>query len=267
MTHPARDPHRADPSYPQPANSPAGDGSGGTQVAAGDAATCMADVAGHVGRAAVRDELLHAVRRIDWRFLMPRPTLGHVALLGDDDPELVRALRWFSASLSMLDLDWHFPSEQAPKFDQVVLRARGGRRVDNAMTLVEPGGVLYWEIERGGSLRCRRVCLLDFLDRAWSFAIRRRRAPYEPYSLRRIRKRFERAGFVDVRWHWHRPGFHDALDIVPLRSETVLNHLFGKHNGRARGRVKRGVGKLLQKIGLLHVLVPCVSLMATKKTG
>ena len=50
---------------------------------------CLADVATRVGGSVMRDELLHAVRRIDWRFLMADPTLGHVALLGDDDPELV----------------------------------------------------------------------------------------------------------------------------------------------------------------------------------
>ncbi|NIW25376.1 MAG: hypothetical protein GWN29_12865 [Gammaproteobacteria bacterium] len=198
---------------------------------------------------------------------MPRASLGHVALLGDDDPELVRALRWFSESLSMLDLDWSFPDQQAPRFDQVVVRSRCTQGVRNAAALVEPGGILYWEIERGGPLRCWRALLLDIAGRALHAArLRNRSKRYEPYSMRSIRMRFERSGFDNVRWHWHRPGFQDALDIVPLHNDTVLDHFFGKHNGRSRGRVKRGVGRLLQRMGLLHVLVPCLSVMATRQT-
>ena len=261
MSHPARDQYEADDSRAAAAN--------GWPATTTDRLPrhCLADVATRVGGAVMRDELLCAVRRIDWRFLMRNPTLGHVALLGDDDPELVRALRWFSASLSLLDLNWNFPSGQAPRFDQVVLRSRRASNVSAAAALVEPGGVLYWEIERGGPVHDWRALIMDLMGGTLHHVRLRRRGPstYVPSSLTAIRRRFERAGFEDVRWHWHRPGFRDALDIVPLQNDAVLDHIFGKHHGGAQGRIKRNLGSVLRKLGLLHVLVPCLSVMATKR--
>jgi hypothetical protein len=261
MSHPARNPLDA-ANWPVQAWSDV-NGSGSE---AEEAETCLAEVAAKVGASATRDELLHAVRRIDWRFLMPRPVLGHVALLGDDDPDLVRALRWFSASLSLLDLDWSFPPLQAPRFDQVVLRSGRSTGVQNAAALVEPGGTLYWEIERGGPVRSWTSLFIDVVGRVLH-AVRpgHRRISYEPLSLRTIRRRLERAGFEEIRWHWHRPGFRDALDIVPLRSDAVLDHVLGKHTGRVQGRIKRALGRFVHRMGALHIFAPCLSVMATRK--
>lgn len=231
-----------------------------------DTNSLFSDTAIDARDSASRDELLNAIRRIDWRFLMEDPLLGHVALLGDDDPGLVRALRWFSTSLSLLDLNWSFPAEQAPRFDEVVLRSRRARHVPKAAALVQAGGTLYWEIERGGVLNRGRWLLIDVLG-AGLHAVRNagRRRPYEPLSLRPLRRRLERAGFENVRWHWHRPDFKNALDIVPLQSGSVLDHVLGKHNGRRQGRIKRRLGSVLNTMGLLHVLVPCLSVLATRK--
>lgn len=228
----------------------------------------LLDAAWDVRGSASRDERLDAIRRVDWRFLMEDPTLGQVALLGDDDPGLVRALRWFSASLSLIDLNWNFPPGQAPRFDQVVLRSRRAKHVPKAAALVQAGGTLYWEIERGGVLDRAGWLVLDALG-AGLHALRHvgARRHYEPLSLRPLRRRLEAAGFEDVRWHWHRPDFREALDIVPLQSGRALDHLFGKHHGRRQGRVKRRLGGVLRSLGLLHLLVPCVSVLATKKAA
>ena len=207
--------------------------------------------------APARDGVLQLSRRLDWRFLLPDPVLHHVALLGDDDPQLVQGLRWTSRSLSLLDLGWRFLDGQEPRFDLVVLRSPRLEDAKRAAVLVDTGGCLYWEIER--NRRPHPWC-------AWSdhlpFRVMARRAPCRPA---RLRARLQEQGFADVRVYWHRPDFQNAVEIVPLENQTILDYVLDASAGQTRGKMKRWLGRMLRRAGLLQGMVPTVSVIACRK--
>jgi len=206
---------------------------------------------------APRDGLLQLCRRLDWRFLLPDPVLHHVALLGDDDPQLVQGLRWTSRSLSLLDLGWTFTNGHEPRFDVVVLRSPRLEDAKRAAVLVDTGGCLYWEIER--NRRPHPLC-------AWAehlpFGGVARRAPCRPA---RLRAQLRAEGFTDVRVYWHRPDFQNAVEIVPLENQAILDYVLDGPAGRLRGKAKRWLGRVLRRAGLLQGLVPTVSVVACRR--
>lgn len=204
-----------------------------------------------------RDGTLQLCRRLDWRFLLADPTLRHVALLGDDDPQLVQGLRWTSRSLSLLDLGWSFAVGQEPRFDLVVLRSPRLADAQRAAALVDPRGCLYWEIERNhvGRPWCA------WIDRL-RFGAGERRAPCRP---ERLRAHLQGLGFSDIRVYWHRPDFHRALEIVPIENQKLLDYVLDGPAGHLGGKVKRMLGRLLRRTGLLQGLVPCLSVVACKQ--
>jgi hypothetical protein len=194
-----------------------------------------------------RDTRLHRVRRLDWRFLLRVPVLGHVAMLGDDDPELVQALRTASPTLSLLDINLKFPPGQEPRFDLVVLRSCDPANAARAAALLGPGGSLYWEIDR---CRDRRR------PRTW-FAS-------GPLGTAAIRTGLETLGLGDIRFHWHRPDFTRAVEIIPLGDDAGLGYALGGRSRRLGGRTKRALGRLLRRAGMLERLIPCMSVVATR---
>jgi len=204
-----------------------------------------------------RDELLQLIRRLDWRFLLPDPVLRHVAFLGDDDPELTQGLRRTSRALSLLDLHWRFPEGQEPRFDTVVLRSARLQDADRAARLVHPGGCLYWEIEPS------RLAL-------GNAGLRERLFPHPadrqaPTSLVRLRSHLGQLGFTHVQFHWHRPSFRGAVEIIPLEDEGILRFVLDGRGARFPGRVKRLGARWLLQLGLLRGLVPSLSVIACKR--
>lgn len=204
-----------------------------------------------------RDELLQIFRRLDWRFLLPHPGLRHVAFLGDDDPQLTQGLRRTSRALSLLDLHWRFAEGQEPRFDVVVLRSPRLRDAERVSRLVQPGGCLYWEIEHlgpaitGGQLR-------EHL-----FSSSREKAA--PRNLPRLRRQLSKLGFTNVCFHWHRPSFREAVEIVPLEGDHILDFVLDGRGARFPGRVKRFGARCLRRLGLLRGFVPCLSVTACKR--
>ena len=194
-----------------------------------------------------RDIRLHRVRRLDWRFLLRDPELGHVALLGDDDPELVEALRATSPALSLLDLNWQFPPGQEPHFDLVVLRSCDPADAARAAALLGPRGSLYWEIEHCRDRRSPRTWFVN-----------------GPLGTSTIRAQLEALGFGGILFHWHRPAFATAVEIIPLGDDASLGYVLGGRSRRLGGRTKRAVGRLLRRAGLLERLIPCMSVVATR---
>jgi hypothetical protein len=204
-----------------------------------------------------RDALLQTVRRVDWRFLLPSPKLDHVAFLGDDDQHMVQALRWFSNSVSLLDLGWSFPSAQAPRFDVVILRSSRLADLEKANAVLEPGGVLSWEIERRFGWRC----VLQCLRRA---AGKPPRGRMGPCLLQHFQSHLAQQKFEEIRFHWHRPDFKNALEIIPLSDDAALDFAIGNHRGKLGGAARRWIARLLRRTGLLRAFVPTVSVLARK---
>ena len=213
-------------------------------------------ILGRSGNGAHPEAVAEASQRLDWRFLLPDPELRHVALLGDDDQRLVQALRRNSRSLSLLDLGWRFAAGREPRFDLVVLRSGRLADAERAAVLVDDGGCLYWEIEDSRAAPPRRRWS------GWPFLrTGERRVPRSPARLRR---HLQAHGFTDVRAYWHRPGFHAAVEIVPLENRMILDYIFdGPLAGR--GKVKGVLRRLLRRAGSLPGSVPCWCVIACKR--
>jgi hypothetical protein len=129
-----------------------------------------------------RDSLLASARRVDWRFLLPDPELGHVGYLGPDDPELERACTALARSFERLGPGWK-------NCDVIVLARPSGDELAAATSAVRPGGWLY--VETSGARAWRQAAALDGL-------------------------RFE-----DIAVYWHRPSFKSCEEIVPLEDGAV----------------------------------------------
>ncbi len=211
--------------------------------------------AGAADRRAQRDTLLQHSRRLDWRYLLHDSSLRHVALLGDDDPDLVQALRCHAGTLSLLDLGWRFPAGHEPRFDLVVLRSPRLEDAVHASRLVELGGCMYWEIERRSSRKW------SAWFRPWRFDAPARRSPGR---LVRLRTHLAQLGFAHIGFHWHRPSFQGALEIVPLEERAILQHVLAGGAGRFSGNAKRLLARLMHRAGLLQGFVDCVSVVACR---
>ena len=183
-----------------------------------------------------KDHALQIVRRLDWRFLLPNPNLGHVAYIGPPSGTLPFALKQFSELLTMVSKadESRVGVKVDGSHEVVVLRSADVAAVDNVKPLLTSGGYLYWEVERASSLRHVR----DYI------------AP------------IERLGFDDIQVSWHRPDFESCLEIIPLRDPVALRFAFARSRGSVSKRVKFAAGRFLMTAGLLARVVPCFSIIA-----
>jgi hypothetical protein len=160
------------------------------------------------------DEQLQVSRRVDWRFLL------RVAYVGRGVEALLESLARFSASLERIEGD---PADRyGARFDVVVAREPDRAELPELCGLLEPGGQLYAEIVRRRS--CRSVA-------AWVRAA-------------------ERVGLVDVRAHWHWPGF-----------ESTSEHALSRRQSDWLARGKAGLVRLLVRLGWFERVVPSFSVV------
>ncbi|MDQ5851410.1 MAG: hypothetical protein M3380_04920, partial [Chloroflexota bacterium] len=205
------------------------------------------------------DALLQASRRVDWRFLLPDPNLGHVAYLGSARNVLAHTLRLFSASLTVVD-GLGAGDERGECYDVVVVCSPSPGALEQAAQLVRPGGFLYVEVYGiFGPGRLRKVLRGEGASRIFA-----RRGVNRP----RIRQAancvaaVERLGFIDIQAYWHWPNFESCTMIVPLGDRAALLHAVGRHvNGRGV-QLKATLGSWLLRSGWLAHVVPCFSVVA-----
>ena len=159
---------------------------------------------------------LQAIRRADWRFLLPDPDLGRVAYPAPRDPGLFEALRQVSVSVDrspLSELDGH---------DVVVVTGGGRRGGVSAARQTPPGAWLVIEV-RGREAR------------SVAAGLRRR-------------------GFTDVEAHWLWPDAERCREIVPLRPVAVRHALARRDpGGRVRPRVR--LAQLLARTPLFDLAV------------
>jgi hypothetical protein len=153
------------------------------------------------------DRALAAVRRADWRFLLPDPELGRVAYLAPHEPELVEALTLAGASVDLL-------AAPAPTADHDVIVISDGppATVRGARGPLRPGGWLYAEVP-GRSAG------------AWTRAL-------------------AAGGFEDVAAHWLWPDASACREIVPLE-RAALHLALRRRDPGARVRVRARAAGLL----------------------
>ena len=185
--------------------------------------------------------LLQASRRVDWRFLLPRPQLGATVYLGRRDPALIAALR---AHADLTILGEEPVASPTSSFDLAVLKDPPPGSVSAGRDLVRPGGWVYAEV---GSV----------LRRHGPVAIRAR-----PVS--RWCRAFADAGLTEVAAHWHAPNHDAAAFLVPLGDRGAVRLVLRRHQGSAAGRAKAIVGRILAAVGLIELAARDASVLGRR---
>ena len=202
------------------------------------------------------EALLHASRRLDWRFLLPDPNLGRVACVSPVEESLRESLRLFSASLTMVAVD-------APGMKEaydVVVSQPSPAALRHAAGLLKPGGFLYLEAQTKSMLSAKSILLAKSILFAVAGPGRGRRRP----GWSGLAADLKQLGFVEVQAHWHWPNFQAATKIIPLDDRAALLFALAPARRGAAGRLKGALGRLLVWSGLLIWLAPCVSIVARK---
>jgi hypothetical protein len=164
------------------------------------------------------ESALAAVRRADWRFLLPDPGLGRVAYLAPHEPALVEALGLVSAEVDLFERP-----EPTADHDVVVLTGAGSDLVAGAGGLLAPGGWLYAETSGPRA-------------RSWSRALRA-------------------AGYEEVVAYWLWPDAGACREIVPL-TPGPLRHALGRRDPGARVRGRARAAVLLAAGGAFGLVAP-----------
>jgi hypothetical protein len=185
--------------------------------------------------------LLQASRRVDWRFLLPRPQLGVTVYIGRRDAALIAALH-AHADLTILG-DEPLPPPGS-SFDLAVLKDASLGSVRAGRDLVRPGGWVYAEV--GG--------------------IPRRPGPVgmSPRPVSRWRRAFAEAGLTEVTAHWHVPNHDPAAFLVPLGDRGGVRLVLRRHQGSVAGRAKAIVGRVLAAAGLIELAVRDASVLGRR---
>ena len=190
------------------------------------------------------DAHLQASRRLDWRFLLPDPNLGHVACVGAGQGELVNSLRLFSDSLTLLASP---EVGQETDYDVVVAHAPEPAHLPAMAGLVASGGALY----------------LELYGTSWWL----RKGQYK--GLRHPAKfvaQLKRANLGQIHAYWCWPNFHACTRIIPLDHASSLRFALSSPQNSPIEPVKTMAIQGLIRSGLLARLVPCFSLVARRVT-
>lgn len=181
---------------------------------------------------------LQAIRRLDWRFLLPDPLLRSGAYSAGPGTSLAAALERFCPSFVQLNT----AKAHGRQFPLVVLGQASIRTIRAAAESVFPGGWLYAEFARNPlSLR-----------------------PWLTYP-RRCCIELERLGF-DMDAFWHHPDFENCQQIIPLLEQGARAFALSFRPINWRSQMKVRLGRLLNGMELLPLVVPCFSVLAHKKT-
>jgi hypothetical protein len=180
---------------------------------------------------------LHAARRLDWRFLLPDPTLERVAYLGPAGSALAEALELLAAPTAGAAPG----AAVRPSFDRVVVGDATGERIADGVRFLAPGGWLYAELRSAGALRR----LLDSGPVACVAAA-------------------GAAGLESVALHWHWPDFERCLEIAPLDDAATLRRACARRRADRAARLKARLLAGVAGNAIFQRLVPCVSLIGRR---
>jgi hypothetical protein len=205
------------------------------------------------------DALLQASRRLDWRFLLPDPTLARVACIGQMAGSLVPALELFSTTVQLFT-----PATAATRhnehgqYDVVTANDPTMQILEQAVALLRPGGCLYIE-----------VCgpLLSFKSSPWSVIYRQWQRPGLGRPLDYVNA-IQKLGLHTVEPFWFWPNFEACTKIIPLRNRGAVLYALAPRQATG-GAVERwqmhGWRWLVQRLynsGLLEFIVPYFAIVA-----
>lgn len=191
------------------------------------------------------DALLQASRRLDWRFLLPDPDLGHVAYLGAVPDDFVDSLQLFSLSVSSLSPITE-QEEQVGQFDLIIVQNLSGENLQLAAKRLKPGGYLYAENKGLSSPKLRYA-----------------RGGHRQFAIpKSCVTAVSQMGFTEVEAHWHWPNFGACTKIIPLNDEGALWFSFVRGGRSVKARLRSSFGRWLLRSGLLAKIVPEFSIIA-----
>ncbi|MCZ7539847.1 MAG: hypothetical protein M5U29_08055 [Anaerolineae bacterium] len=177
-------------------------------------------------------DLRQAIRRLDWRFLLPDPALGRVACLGRAEGSLAEALRASGAALTVIA--GPIAEGDRAAFDTVVAANPSRELLIAAADLLRPGGWLYAEVSGAG--RAGRMARLA-----------------------------QGMGFGEVQRHWHWPDFERGTRILPLDDGGALVYALLKGRRGAAGAALAALLRTLHRLGAHHWAARHVSLTARRE--
>ncbi|MGY1636651.1 hypothetical protein ACI78V_08345 [Geodermatophilus sp. SYSU D00742] len=185
--------------------------------------------------------LLHRWRRLDWRFLLPVPDVGRLAVGGRVDDGLRDALPLLAGEVHEVTsvAGW---SALPGNCDVVVLVRPTVPELGRAAAALRPGGWLYAEVRR------------DLRGRG-------------PRSLAGWHRALERLGLDDVAAHWHAPDLATTSRIVSLQDRTAVRHALDDHDRGRLGDLRSGLATVLLGAGLLPLLVPEGSVVGRRRSA
>lgn len=184
-------------------------------------------------------DLLASSRRVDWRFLLPDPELGHVVCAGGANPDLKRSCLLFSRSLSVLGQETGKLARDSA--DVLVLVDPGSAALEEAVGLLKPDGWVYVEVHRPPTYR--------------GLGVRR------PRTTKSYAGELRRLGLDRIESHWHWPDFESCTEILPLADRTVLRGALARRRAR-RWSPRMWLARVLVAFGLLPFVVTHASVIA-----
>ncbi len=175
---------------------------------------------------------------VDWRFLLPTPTLGHVVIAEPLRPSLLDALREVSTRVAVVGHDGSTSTIVADiqKADVAVACHPTAATIVELTKQLRHGGAIYLEMGR-------------------------------PWSVVRAMATLRQLGYRRVVKHWHWPTFEACREIVPLADDAALRRSLKRRQGRRLSTLKAAACRLLHVVGILPYFMPCVSLVAIGGDG
>ena len=185
-------------------------------------------------------EALHALRRVDWRFLLPNMAIGRVAVLTAplaDEPDgmLLAGLEQLSDSVHVVA----DPGRGGERYDIVVAHNPTPTALTVVARSLDDNALAYLELRRD-----RRASRLGGLAR-WQSAL-------------------ANADMELISAHWHHPGF-DAAEIVPLSAASVRMALARRRGSPLRSLVAGAARRLPGPQAGLARAAPAISLLAGRR--
>src|SRR5581483_551113 len=177
-----------------------------------------------------------SLRRFDWRFLLPLPPKGrfeHLVVLGTPTSAAARL-----KELNLSDRLSVNPNVSA-EADAVVVLAGAAVPPSAVAAFVQPGGLVYWEIDRRASL-------------AWTPG--------------RLRRAMRNVGLFATSTYWVVPHHAAPRKFVPLDCAAAIRWYFDTSfvAGSPRLRLLRAIMRVLGTFqGGIDRFVPCYSMVAT----
>ena len=205
----------------------------------------------------------HHLRRLDWRFLLPEPNIDSVAVIGTNDEGLLQALQAHYSKVIPLDQHILSDSQKAlSEIDLVIVRSPISLNDGSIIMILQNSELVYWEIDRKKWLK---TILKKGPASTWSWIVS------VPRQVRMALKSFthysdllQAAGFKNIQATWHRPGFGDCLELIPLNHKYGLEYYFSRSQNSVKSALKAKAGRMLLALKILPRVISCYSIVASK---